>query len=477
MVFSRLPALSGLSLLTVLPVACTGPGSGVDAPRPNVVFIMADDLGYGDIGPYGQSFIRTPHLDRLAAQGLLFTQGYAGCTVSAPSRASLMTGLHTGHTFVRGNKEIKPEGQQPMPEGTFTLARMFREAGYATGAFGKWGLGYPGSTSDPEASGFENFYGYNCQREAHSYYPDHLWENGRRVDFPENVDPGRQTYSHDLIHAKGLDFIRSHADKPFFAYLSYTLPHAEINLPHDSLYHLYCDLIPEADDPAFAGTGSYYASERPMASFAAMVSRLDAYVGEVMDLLDSLGLAENTLLVFTSDNGPHKEGGARPEFFGSSGPLRGIKRDLYEGGIRVPLLMRWPGVVAPATRTDQLFAFWDFLPTFAALSGYAGELQTDGLSFAPLLTGRGKQAEHDYLYWEFHEQGGRQALRQGPWKLIRQQVGKPHNTTLELYNIAADPHEDRDLSAQEPQRVQQLEALMDSARTESELFNFGRPTR
>lgn len=445
--------------------------------RPNVIYIMADDLGYADITPYGQQLIETPNIERLAAQGMLLTQCYAGCTVSAPSRASLMTGLHTGHTYVRGNYEIDPEGQCPMPAGTYTLGTLFSNAGYVTGAFGKWGLGYPGSESVPSKVGFDRFYGYNCQRMAHTYYPDHLWDNDRRVDFPENVDPGRQTYSQDIIHAKALDFIHENAEagRPFFAYLAYTLPHAELCLPHDEVYQHYVEKFKDAPadaKPWVSHGSSYGTSEHPMASFAAMVSRLDRYVGEVMALLEKEGIADNTLIVFTSDNGPHREGGANPDFFHSYGPLRGCKRDMYEGGIRVPFIVSYPGHIAEGTKSDQIMAFWDIMPTFAELIGSSDTITTDGISMLPSWTG-GKQDQHPYLYWEFHELGGRQAVRMGDWKGIRLNVGNDR-TSFELYNLADDIHEDRNVAAENPDITARINEIMDTARTPSELFNFGR---
>ncbi len=441
-------------------------------PQPlNVIYILADDLGYGDLGCYGQQLIHTPHLDKMASEGMLFTQHYAGCTVSAPSRASLMTGLHTGHTQIRGNKEINPVGQLPMQGDTYTLGKLFQSKGYATGIFGKWGLGYPGSESEPNKMGFDEFYGYNCQREAHTYYPEHLWHNEKKIEFPENKDLGRQKYSQDLIHQQALRFIKNNK-KPFFAMLTYTLPHAEINLPHDSIYQQYEN---QFEETLYDRPGSYYRSEKPHASFAAMVSRLDLYVGEIIAELKKKGLDKNTIIFFTSDNGPHAEGGADPEFFTSSGPLKGIKRDLYEGGIRVPLIAWAPGKIKAGVKSNHLSAFWDMMPTFADILGVETlPIKTDGISFLPTLLSSGKQRDHNYFYWEFHEQGGRQAVRKGDWKLIRQNISRPDGPSLELYNLQNDIHEDFDLAQAEPDKVRELEALMDSARTESETFNFGR---
>lgn len=462
--------LSGALLPFV--TGCKEKSNAPDESTPlNVIYILADDLGYGDIGCYGQSLIKTPHLDRMAAEGMLFIQHYAGCTVSAPSRASLMTGLHTGHTQIRGNKEVKPEGQTPMKGDTYTLAKLFKSKNYTTGIFGKWGLGYPGSESEPNAMGFDEFYGYNCQREAHTYYPEHLWHNQEKVEFPENADQGRQVYSYDLIHQQALQFIRSRKREPFFAMLTYTLPHAELNLPHDSIYQMYEDQFEETpyDQP-----GSYFRSDKPRASFAAMVSRLDMYVGEVLEELKKQGLDKNTIVFFTSDNGPHREGGADPDFFNSSGPLKGTKRDLYEGGIRVPLLAWSPGHVKAGVTTDHVSAFWDMMPTFAGIIGCELPGSTDGLSFLPTLFSEEKQQAHNFLYWEFHEQGGRQAVRKDNWKLIRQGISAEKGSWLELYNLDTDIHEDTNLIKEEPEKAKELADIMDKARTESELFNFGK---
>lgn len=437
----------------------------------NVVYILADDLGYGDIGCYGQQKIKTPNIDRLAGEGMMFTQHYAGCTVSAPSRCSLMTGLHTGHSQIRGNREIAPEGQQPMEEGTYTIAKMMKSAGYTTGIFGKWGLGYPGSSSTPSAMGFDEFFGYNCQRQAHSYYPDHLWHNNDTVFISENTNEGRKVYSQDMIHDNALKFIRDNKGKPFFAMLTYTLPHAELNLPHDSIYKMYENAFEEVP---YDGRMGYHASEKPYASFAAMVTRLDKYVGDVVAELKELGLDKNTIVIFASDNGPHSEGGANPDYFKSYGPFKGQKRDVYEGGIRVPFIVWAPGKVKEGVKSDHISAFWDVMPTLGELTGVTPANSGDGISMLPTIFSKGEQKEHEYLYWEFHELNGREALRSGNWKFIRQPVvGK---TILELYDLSKDIHEDNNLAEQYPGKVKELEALMDGARTHSPLFNFGLPT-
>ena len=458
---------------------CSGEKPKTDTPtRPNIIYIMADDLGIGDIEPYGQKLIRTPNLNRMQQQGMRFTQAYAGTAVSAPSRCSLMTGMHTGHAFVRGNKGVDPEGQVAMPEGTFTMATMLKEQGYATGCFGKWGLGYPGSESDPTKVGFDRFFGYNCQTLAHDYYPDHLWDNLQRIDLPQNREQREVSYSADTIHQQALQFIREHADQLFFTFLSYTLPHAELILPHDSVYDMYCKAIPASDEVPYAPKdpnhrGAYGATDRPLASFASMVTRFDHYVGDVMQLLDSLGIAENTVVIFTSDNGPHREGGANPDYFDSYGPYRGIKRDLYEGGIRMPFLIRWPGHIAAGVDNDHIIAFWDMMPTFAQLAGYEKPIQTDGLSFVPTLLGQEGQQSHESLYWEFHEQNGKQAVRRGQWKGVRLQVGTDQ-PVFELYDLSNDIHEDHNVAAEHPDIAAELNAIIDSCHVESELFDFGR---
>ena len=437
--------------------------------KPNVIYILADDLGYGDIEPYGQKIIKTPHLTQMAHEGMLFTQHYAGTTVSAPSRGSLMTGMHTGHSQIRGNKEIAPEGQQPMEANTFTIGKLMQESGYTTGIFGKWGLGYPSSPSVPSKMGFNEFYGYNCQRQAHSYYPDHLWKNDEVIVLEGNQNGERNTYSQELIHQEALQFIRNNKDKPFFAMLTYTLPHAELNLPHDSIYQIYENMFEETPY-----TGGYHDSEKPRASFAAMVSLLDKYVGDVMQELKELGIDDNTIVIFTSDNGPHMEGGADPEFFNSNGPLRGVKRDVYEGGIRVPMIVRYPNHVKAGTTTNHISAFWDIMPTLADITHSAIPTNevTDGISFLPTLLDKGKQKEHEYLYWEFHEGGGRLALREGDWKMDVLNAISKDKEKIELYNLADDLGETNNLANANPEKTKQMYDKLKSIRTVSDNFPF-----
>lgn len=438
--------------------------------RPNIVFILADDLGYGDLGCYGQQLIRTPHIDSLSRAGIRFTDFYAGCSVSAPSRASLMTGLHTGHTHIRGNKEIQPEGQSPMME-TETLATLLKARGYRTGLFGKWGLGYPGSGAEPQDRGFDAFYGYNCQRQSHSYYPDHLWNGRERVELPDNATR-LHTYAPDPIQREGLRFIREAARDgvPFLAMLTYTLPHAELRLPEDSVYRDYAERLTPRAWEAYKGS-SYASAPNAHAAFAAMVTRLDTYVGEVTALLDELEISGETLIIFTSDNGAHIEGGADPEYFGSSGPFRGTKRALYEGGIRVPMIASWAGTITPGTTSNIPSALWDIVPTLTDLTGKTHG--RDGISLLPIL--RGKHARRALktrtLYWEFHEEGGRMAIRRGRYKLIAQQINSD-NPTYELYDLDTDPGERTDLAPAHPDLVQKLRAEMWRMRTPSQLFPF-----
>jgi len=427
--------------------------------RPNIVYILADDLGYGDLSCYGQRKFRTPHIDRLAAEGMKFTQHYSGSTVCAPSRCALMTGLHTGHAQVRGNREVKPEGQAPMRPGTVTIPTLLRRAGYVSGMFGKWGLGAPGSESDPTVF-FDEVYGYNCQRQAHTFYPKHLWHNRTKVALDG------QTYSHDLILKAAKDFIRTHRDRPFFCYMPVTIPHAAMHAPKD-LHDKYRKQFPQFEERI----GKYAGRDvqNPVAAFPAMVEHLDNGVGEILGLLQELGISDNTLVMFTSDNGPHREGGHLPEFWDSNGPLKGIKRDLYEGGIRVPFLARWPGTIKAGTTSGHISAFWDMLPTFCEIAGVQVPGDTDGISMLPTLLGN-RQREHDYLYWEFTERGGKQAIRKGNFKALRLNVSKNPDAKIELYDLANDLGEMKNIASQHPGTVRAMETLFKEARTDSRIF-------
>ncbi|HIZ02175.1 MAG TPA: arylsulfatase [Candidatus Bacteroides merdipullorum] len=463
--------------------SCLYAASGLAAQeRPNVLFILADDLGYGDLSCYGQERFETPAIDALAREGMRFTQAYSGTTVSAPSRSCLLTGMHSGHTYVRGNIEREPEGQYPLPAEAHTIFHVFKEAGYKTAAFGKWGLGFVGTTGDPQAQGCDTFFGFNCQLLAHSYYPDHLWDNSRRVDLKDNVlevQYGRGTYAPDLIHQKALEYLDSASPgEPFFLWYPTILPHAELIVPEDSIIRKFRGKYPEK---AFQGTepghpafrkGGYCTQLYPHATFASMVTRLDVYVGQLVEKLKEKGLYDNTIIIFASDNGPHREGGADPDFFNSNSIYRGYKRDLYEGGIRIPLIVSWPGHVQAGSETDFMCAFWDMMPTFCDMlsSSIQPSVEAlDGISLLPVLTGQKGQKMHDYLYFEFQEQNGKQAVRKGTWKLIYQNIrgNKPY---YELYNLAADPSERHNVIDRFPDIAAELKEVMKEAHVESNDF-------
>ena len=433
--------------------------------QPNIIFILADDLGYADLGCYGQQKTETPNIDRLAKQGLRFTQFYSGTTVCAPSRASLLTGLHTGHTAVRGNQSFEPEGQTPLPDSIVTIANILQQKGYRTAAFGKWGLGYITTSGDPNKKGFDLFYGYNCQSLAHNYYPDHLWNNHERIDFPENLTADAM-YSGDKIHEQAMHFINAQTNsKPFFLYLPYTLPHGDVIAPHDSMYNYYIKKFnetPRPTPPANNKKGKISFEPYPHAAFAAMVSRLDKYTGEIVRAIQKNGLADNTLIIFCSDNGPHKENGGDPDFFNNHGIYRGIKRDMYEGGIRVPFIAYWKGKIKPGI-TDQRAAFWDLYPTFQQLASIPVSKNIDGISILPALLQNGKQEQHEYLYWEFHENNGRQALRWKNWKAIKLNVNIAKQTIFELYDLSKDPSEKHNVASQFPEIVQRMETMISAA--------------
>ena len=468
---------AGLALLT----ASMALAQQKPATTPNIVFILADDMGYGDLSAYGQQKFSTPHIDQLAKQGMRFTQFYAGTSVCAPSRASLITGLHTGHTYIRGNKEVQPEGQQPIADTVVTVMEVLKQAGYATGIFGKWGLGPVGSSGDPLKHGTDRFYGYNCQRESHRYFPTHLWDNKHKVVLEENGQLAQmKTYAPDLIQAQALRFLEDHRHQPFFLYLTYTLPHAELQVPDDSLFRhfkgRYAEKPYKGNDYGPGATVPGYASQQyPHATFATMVTRLDNYVGQVMERLKALGLDKNTLVIFTSDNGPHTEGGADPAFFNSAGGLRGVKRDLYEGGIREPFIARWPGKIKAGSTNSFQGAFWDILPTLAQVAGAPAVPATDGVSLLPTLTGAQGQQQHNYLYWEFHEDGGRQAVRQGKWKAVRQKAQRHPDGPVELYDLSKDPAETNNIAARYPDITAKMAAIMKEAHVETALYPFWRP--
>jgi arylsulfatase A-like enzyme len=429
-------------------------------PKPNIIFILADDLGYGDLGCYGQEKIQTPNIDRMAKEGIVFTDHYAGCTVCAPSRCCLMTGLHTGHAWIRGNDRI------PLRPADVTVAQLLKGAGYTTGIVGKWGLGEPGTTGLPNKKGFDYFFGYLNQTQAHNYYPEYLWRNEEKVPLANEVKPvnppsgvatKRVQYSCDLFTADALEFVGRNKDKPFFLYLAYTIPHAnDENKPNGMEVPSYA---PYADQDW----------PDPQKGHAAMITRMDGDIGRLLARLKALDLDSRTLVLFASDNGPHKEGGVDPNFNDSNGPLRGNKRDMYEGGIRVPLIARWPGKVSAGTGTNHISAFWDFLPTCCELAGVNPPAGIDGVSYLPTLLGKPRrQGKHPYLYWEFHEQGKKQAVRLGSWKGVRLNVAKDPNGPIELYDLATDLGEERNVAEEHPEMVRKIAEIMIAARTPSE---------
>ena len=450
-----------LSLLLFTPAA--GFAAEAKTRQPNIIFIMADDLGYGDLGCYGQKQIKTPNIDRLAAEGMRFTNCYAGSTVCAPSRCVLMTGLHTGHCFIRGN------GKDNLRPSDVTVAKLLKGAGYTTGLCGKWGLGHEGSTGLPTRQGFDYFYGYLDQHHAHNYYPSFLVRNEKRVKL-RNVVPGegkwgqgvatkKIDYSHDLIVEEALAFIDRRKDKPFFLYLALTIPHANNEAGRRGMevpsYGQYAD----KDWP------------EPQKGIAAMISLMDRDIGRLMARLKQHGIDDDTIVMFTSDNGPHREGGNNPEFFDSNGPLRGIKRAMYDGGIRVPMIVRWPGHIKAGTTTDHVCAAVDLMPTAAALAGVNPPKNIDGLSYLPVLLGK-RQPQHEFLYWEFYEGGFKQSVRMGPWKGVRRGFGP-----LELYNVNDEIGERSNVAPQHPEVVAKIKSHMQSAHVPSKRWQVRRPKK
>ena len=427
--------------------------------QPNIVLIQADDLGYGDLSAYGQAQFRTPSLDRLAAEGIRFTQYYAGSTVCAPSRTALMTGLHTGHASIRGNGEIALPGED------VTIAMALKAAGYRTAVIGKWGLGRPATTGQPDKKGFEYSFGFLDHRHAHRQFTDHLYRNA------ESIATDQGDYVNDLFTREAAGFIEREDPRPFFLYLNYTVPHAELRVPEDSLQPLRgafpetpfvnaaADARPTGPDGPSLG---YRSQPAPKAAFAAMIVRMDRDIGRLHDLLRARGIDRRTLLMFVSDNGPHQEGGGAPAFFKSSGGLRGIKRDLYEGGIRVPMIASWPGTIPAGRVSAHPWTHWDMFPTLGEIAAAKVPPGLDGRSMAGALRG-GRAPVHDFLYWEFHERGFQQAVRMGRWKAVRLAKDQP----LELYDLEKDPAETTNVAATERTIVQKIETYLKTARTES----------
>ncbi len=466
--------------------------SGCDAPekqkseneqssqKTNIIYIMADDMGYGDAGCYGQEIIKTPHIDKMASEGIKFTQHYAGTSVCAPSRCVLMTGKHTGHAVVRGNKQAEPHGQMPIPDETVTVAELLKDGGYVTGMIGKWGLGITGSEGDPNKQGWDFFYGYTDQVLAHNYYPEYLIRNGKREYLDNEVkyldstawhnglgsySTKKVDYSHDLFTNEALNFIKDNKDTSFFLYIPYTIPHNNGEAPDGQMqevpdYGMYADKDWPSDQKGYA----------------AMITRMDKDIGQILQMLKNLGIDKNTFVVFTSDNGPMREGKhGFTKFFDSNGPLKGSKRDLYEGGIREPYIAWWPGKIQPGATSDHISAFWDFLPTACDIANVPVPQDVDGISMLSELTGHSdEQKKHEYLYWEFHEGGKLQALRKGKWKAVRLNVFENPDAPVELYDLSVDIGEQNNIADQHPDIVKEMLKTMHNARTQDrnwQLYN------
>ena len=491
-------------------LAAAPAGWAQQTQRPNIIYIMCDDLGYSDLGCYGQQYIATPNLDRMAEQGMRFTQAYAGSPVSAPSRACFMTGQHTGHTKVRGNKEWRSGsvqygnltddavvGQEPYDPNHVILPKIMSTEGYATGMFGKWAGGYEGSESTPKTWGLDEYYGYICQYQAHRYYPNFLNsyvkgedDDVKRELLEENIKHGigitdpdylnRPQYSAQLIHERAMAWLgkQNPEEKPFFGVFTYTLPHAELAQPNDEILQAYQGAF--CDDGNWGGTDRYHAITGTHQHFAAMVTRLDKYVGEVLNFLEAKGWDDNTLVIFTSDNGYHQEGGADPAFFNTEKLLQGTKRSTHEGGVRIPFIAWWPGQVEAGVTNDHQLAFYDLMPTFCELAGVEDYVKKysnkelehdyfDGISFAPTLLGEGEQEQHKFLYWEFHETN-MMALRMGDWKLVVQ------NGNCRLYDLSVDTHEDNNLADQHPDVVKEMVKIIHREHVASDISKFNELT-
>lgn len=487
------------SLACLLALTVPPQSAGAEARRPNIVFIIADDLGYGDLGCYGQKIIRTPNLDRMAAEGMRFTQHYSGNAVCAPSRCVLMTGKHPGHAFIRDNRSTEPEGQWPIPAEEVTLPELLKAQGYSTGGFGKWGLGGPGSTGEPLKQGFDRWYGYLCQGLAHNFYPTALWDNDSQVQLDNPPGTGHDTlkpgedpkdpktyarfsgrqYSADLIAEQSRAFVRQHKDKPFFCYIPTTVPHLALQVPEDSLQ----EYDGKFDDPPYAGGRGYLPHFKPRAAYAAMITRMDREVGRMMDLIEELGLDEQTIFVFTSDNGAlngtHQGlAGTDATFFNSCGGLRDGKGSLHEGGIRVPGIVRWKGKVPAGVVNERVTGFEDWMPTLLELAGSSDVTpkNVDGISFAPTLLGK-EQPARAFLYREFPGYGGQQCLRMGDWKALRKNLkpnkkraGSPTAPGTELYNLKDDGKETKNVAAEHPDVVAKMESLMREQHAASQDF-------
>ncbi len=467
--------LASFLLSLALSMNAIGQAHKKENSKPNFIIILADDLGYGETGCYGQKLIRTPNIDKMAEQGMRFTDFYAGSTVCAPSRCCLMTGLHTGHSQIRDNLEIgqwdEYLGQAPLEPNTLTLGLMLRQGGYKTACIGKWGLGGPGSTGVPGKQGFDFFFGYLCQRQAHNHYPSYLWYNNEKMltgnpEFsphqklsgdPKNPGSYKEykgtSYADELFTDEALNYIKSHRDSAFFLLLTYTLPHLALQVPDSYLYG-YRNLM---DDKPYTGQMGYLPSQYPHATYAAMISALDEATGKILKALEENHLDSNTCVIFTSDNGAtFSLGGADPAFFKSNGPLRGGKGSLYEGGIRVPFIAWWPGKIRGGQLCSTPYAFWDIMPTLAQLAHIEGPQNTDGISFAPVLNAAKNPQVHEFLYWEFSSSGGNQAIRAGKWKEVRKDVITDPMRSPELYDLSLDPGEKFNVAGQHPEIIEKM---------------------
>lgn len=469
--------------MTGLLLHCSTEGKTEEVQKTNVVLIVADDLGYGDLGCYGQKTLRTPHIDRMAAEGIRFTSHYTGSTVCAPSRASLLSGRHPGHVTVRGNYE-----GMLLEDREVTLAELFKQAGYVTGAVGKWGVGHPPPPDDPRRNGFDHFFGYINMWHAHNFYPEFLIRNGKKeklegnrtllidgknpwADAPEGTGVAEEkvTYVHDLFDREGLEFIERNRDTAFFLYMAYNVPHA-----NNEAGYMFNDGMEVPD------YGSYEDRDwpDPEKGFAAMIENLDNSVGMINAKLEELGLAKNTLVIFVSDNGPHEEGNHSADFFDSNGILRGTKRDLYEGGIRTPFVARWPGTIPAGGISGHVSAFWDMMPTFCEIAGVDVPRESDGISFLPTLLGKTEDQEnHPHLYFEFYEQGGKQSVLKGDWKAVKLNVRQGEPRAMELYNLKQDPSETRDIASEHPEIVVMMDSLMKASHRPLESMSLFRDDR
>ncbi len=486
--------------------------AATETTKPNIIYILADDLGYAEVGAYGQKKIETPNIDALAKEGMLFTQHYTSAPVCAPARHMLLTGKHAGHAYIRSNSEWKErgevwnyramakdstlEGQGPMPTSTITLAHKLKEAGYTTGIVGKWGLGAPHTHSIPNNMGFDFFYGYNCQRQAHTYYPLHLYKNKNRVHLandtvapntklPKGADPDDpnsyaaytlKDYSPDLMFDEITNFVASNKERPFFMYWATPIPHVALQAPKNWVDYYKKKF---GEEKPYLGERSYFPHQNPRAAYAAMVSYLDENIGKLVQQLKDEGIYENTLIIFTSDNGPSYAGGADPEYFESAKPFAGEygkgKGFLYEGGIRVPMIASWPGQIKAGSKSDHISAHYDMFATFSDVAGYENTADNDGVSILPTLLAKENQEKHEFLYWEFPSYGGQVAIRMGDWKVVRQNLKNDKEPTLELYNLKDDPTETTNVAAEHPEILKKAAEIFKTERESPELENFKIP--